>query len=527
MRYSLRVRLWLLLLGFLILLFGSVTIPFIALLVQQYDSHALVVVPDWVAAYFFRGQQTLLTYIFVIQAVILLLALLFFWWGNRVARQPIAAPWIELSTTARGIADGNLEQNIPTFAGAEFKQLADALEAIRLQILAGQREMEDRVDQRTRELAVAFEFSQEITAQLELDRLLDSVTERARTLMEGTSGALCLLEENNTKLCLAASAGDTPAPPKLRQPATRQLPTRIIQQGKTVVSETTCTGCSFLQSMPASRCVATPLRVGDTTMGALCVVRPATAPFDVEEQNAFALLGNAAAVAIVNARLVESGRAQTQHAAVQSERERLAAELHDNLAQTLSFLNFKADRLDELIVTGAALDHERLLDVERELAQMRGAMTNAYSQVRAALTGLNSAAPKQDALAAQLAACVEELHVTTGLPIELTVNDPAALILPATAQRQVLHIMREALLNVWRHAHAQKATVSVEQVNGLVYFSVSDDGRGFNPDRVDSKTHLGLAIMRARAERSGGSLIVCSQPGAGTRITAVFEKQGV
>lgn len=452
----------------------------------------------------------------VVQAIFLLLALALLGWGYWFIRGGVVAPLATLGASARRMAAGDLTPRVPDFAEDELRGLAQALEAMRVEVLASRSMLEARVDRRTRELAAAFEFSQEITAQLELEHLLESVTDRARTLMGGRAAALCILDEADGMLHLAAGSGEGEVNPLLRQPPTRELSHLVIGEGRTVQAEAACSGCAFLRNLPDSQCVATPLRAGEHILGALCVARPTQAGFEAEEQAAFALLANAAAVAITNARLVEAGRAQAEQSAIQTERARLAAELHDNLAQTLSFLNFKTDRLSELVAGG------RREEAEQELARMRGATTRAYGQVRAALTGLRMPEPETDAFAHRLADCVAELRAASGLPIDLKLSAPAALELPAVAQAQVLHIVREAITNVWRHARARQVAVHVTQQDGTACYTVVDDGCGFDPAAVDSTVHMGLTIMRARAERSGGTLTVETQPGRGTTVEARF-----
>ena len=153
---------------------------------------------------------------------------------------------------------------------------------------------------------------------------------------------------------------------------------------------------------------------------------------------------------------------------------------------------------------------------------MRAATTRAYNQVRAALTGLHTMPGAHSALAADLRACVAEMQATSGMAIELTIADAQALTLTPLAHQQTVHIVREALTNAWRHAAAQHVTVHAACVQDLVRITVCDDGCGFDPAAVDESAHLGLAIMRARAERSGGALRVETQPGAGTTIVATF-----
>jgi two-component system nitrate/nitrite sensor histidine kinase NarX len=87
-------------------------------------------------------------------------------------------------------------------------------------------------------------------------------------------------------------------------------------------------------------------------------------------------------------------------------------------------------------------------------------------------------------------------------------------------QTQAYHNVREALINVRRHAQAQHVQITVERSGGCAQLTIADDGCGFNPMEIDGAHHLGLSIMRTRAERCGGSLEVKSEPGPGTRIVA-------
>ncbi len=451
----------------------------------------------------------------IIQISFLCSALLLLAVSYWLTRRRVVAPLVSLSDSAQRMATGDLEQRLPSFSQAEMRQLATTLDAIRMELSSGRRQLEERVNQRTQELTTAFEFSQEIAAQLELNRLLDSVTDRARTLMAGRAAALCLLEDEGTALRLAAGSGAGYANMELRQPVDTLLPGMVVGQGRTVTTATTCASCGFLHSLDAGQCIATPLRAGNATLGALCVTRPDKATFTPEEQTALSLLANAAAGAILNAQLVETSNRQSREAAAQAERERLAADLHDNLAQTLGFLNLKAERIEGLIAAG---DAEA---ATRELAQMRGATGRAYGQVRAALTGLRASAVAPR-LVEDLQACVEEMNGLTGLPIQLQVEAPQPLVLTPLAQQQALHIVREALTNAWRHAQPTQVTVSVNRVNRAICIEVCDDGCGFDPRAVDERTHLGLAIMRARAERSGGRLTIHSRPGAGAQVCVVF-----
>lgn len=485
--------------------------------VQSVAPVILAQIDQLVGDYETRAQAKI-TQLQIIQAAFFAIALVLVAVGYIITRRQIIQPLSALETATRRMATGQLTEPLPPGRDDELGEVGRAFETMRAEIVAAHDQLEARVSQRTRELAAAFELSQEIVGQIDLDRLLQSVTDRARTLTQATAASLCLIDRDPQLLALVANSGSTSAPINLLQSVERDPAQQVIVDGATVVVEADRTACAFLGAHAPGQCAVAPLRAGQTMLGALCVVRARTRhqhqPFDANETRALTLLANSAAIAITNARLAEERRRQTEQAAISSERERLAAELHDNLAQTLSFLNLKSDRVRELI--GAHDSEHATSEVER----MKSAIGTAYDQVRAALTGLHEPLRPADDFLAKLTACVNDFNDLTGLKAELT----ATVIPPLTpvVQTQALHIVRESLVNIRRHAQAQRVQVQVGRVNGSARFVIADDGRGFDPNDIDGGQHLGLGIMRTRAERCGGSFDVASMPGHGTTISALL-----
>ena len=460
-----------------------------------------------------QGKVARLRYI---QITFLAAALLLLGWGYLMIRHRVIQPLTILGETARRLGRGYLREPVPAMGDDELGDLALAFEGMRAELASSHDLLEIRVTRRTRELAMAFELSQEIIAQLDLEHVLNSVTERARSLMDAQSTSLCLLTPDNEYLELVSSSEEGAGYIGLRQSAARQgLARRVVRTGETVVTDTACSNCRFLREHTPGNCVAAPLSVGEQTLGALCVVRNDNGPIDAEETRALALLANSAAIAIANARLVELGRRQAEDMAALAERERLAANLHDDLAQTLSFLNIKLERTQEILAVG------EVAGAESELGRMKPAIEKAYRQVRDALIGLVQP-PTEDDIAEKLAACVVDFRQNAGISADLTVADGASLTLSPVVQTQALYIVREALANVRQHAQASSVQIHVQRDNGAAQFTVEDNGRGFGPAKVEGNEHLGLTIMQTRAERSGGDLVVNSTCGTGTKITARF-----
>ncbi len=480
---------------------------------QSESSAILAHLDSIVSAYETRARNKLVR-LQLIQIVFLIAALLLLAQGYVLTRRHIVQPLAILGAATRRMAAGQLSEAVTLHNNNELGDLAADFEVMRIELAAARTQLEHQVARRTRELEAAFEFSQEIVAQLNAEYLLSSVADRTQTLMHANAVSLCLLTPDGGNLELVASRGEADHRIGLRQSVRHGLAAQVVGDGETVVVEAACSSCGFLQVCGPGQGVAAPLRVGAQTLGALCAVRSSGAPFDLDEVRALTLLANSAAIALVNARLAEAGQRQAELAAAATERENLAAELHDNLAQTLSFLRLKVERAREGLAIGQA--------VEAELERMIPAIDQAYGQVRAALVGLRQPPLWAEDFAPKLQACVTDFNRDTGLSIELVIAEPATLALPPVVQTQVLHIVREALTNVRRHAGASHVWVRVDHANGSSCLTVEDDGCGFDPLAVEAEQHLGLVIMSTRAERSGGSLAIESTPGAGTRVLASF-----
>jgi two-component system nitrate/nitrite sensor histidine kinase NarX len=461
-----------------------------------------------------------------IQAIFLVAALGLLAAGFWVTQKSVVKPLSTLGAMAERMGGGDLYSPVTVNGPAEIRLLAHSLETMRSQLQRLQMDLESQVAQRTHELTATFELSREIVADLQLDRLLPSVTERARSLIGAPAAALCLLEPDGQFLRLAASSGNVTNRAGLKQAVESEPIVKIIGEGRTVTAAAGCFNCRVWQVYGSGQGLAAPLRAGEQTLGALCVLKPGSSDFDPDETRAFTLLANSAAIAIANAHLVESGRRQAEQAAALAEREALAAELHDHLAQTLSFLNLQTDRLGELLVAG------HTAAARTELEKLKSAVTGAYAQVRIALATLREPtvitgglAADGQALAEKLATSLADFRQTTHLPADLIIADPAALAVPPAIQKQILYIVREVLTNIRRHAQAQHVWLRVEQVEGETRFTVEDDGCGFDPASSGGDNHLGLTIIRARAERSGGQLVIDSAPGAGTRVSVYFPRK--
>lgn len=263
--------------------------------------------------------------------------------------------------------------------------------------------------------------------------------------------------------------------------------------------------------VPAERYwLALPMIAAGELIGVVIAAREMPVDLDATTLTVLTLLGDQLSVGIATARL----RQELQRSELERERMRLAAEVHDGLAQDLALA------MREL----ALLDSDPPPDVaEASRERLREAVAAAHRLVRARLVDLSTAPPLGGLRTAVEDVC--DRFARRGLAVE--VQAPGELIdvgAPATAV--VIRVLSEALTNAEKHARASSVLVSAERSNGWIELRVRDDGSGFDPGAAARDGHMGLDLMRRRAEDAGGSLDLSSSPGAGTTVTLRLAARG-
>jgi len=255
---------------------------------------------------------------------------------------------------------------------------------------------------------------------------------------------------------------------------------------------------------------ALPLRHRTRIVGVLAVAaRGKTAFATPEELRVLEGIGEQIALVIENARLHE----QVLDRAVLEERERIARELHDGLAQVLGYINTQTLAVKKL------LESRRVGDAMSELDAMGTVSREVYADVREAIVGLRTA-PK--GLIPTVREYLSRLPRMNGCEVELQVKEDAeGFELVPSAEIQLVRIVQEALSNVRKHAGASRVQVIVEADEEAVEVEIVDDGHGFDPLVLDRTgwPRLGLQTMRERAQAIGGAFDVVSAPGKGTSVT--------
>jgi signal transduction histidine kinase len=216
-------------------------------------------------------------------------------------------------------------------------------------------------------------------------------------------------------------------------------------------------------------------------------------------------------------RLERDLRKQAAELASGEERAHLARELHDSVTQALFSMTLLSRSIELLLVKDPS-------QVPAKLAALRDLQKDALAEMRALIFELRPGNVEESGLIGALKTHTAGLAGRIGLPVVLDADLEARP--PIEVEETLYRIAQEALHNTVKHAGAHQVRLEVSRVADGVRLRVSDDGRGFDPSTVPDG-HLGLAGMRARAEKLGGRITVTSAPGKGTSIEVVVPEVDV
>jgi PAS domain S-box-containing protein len=387
-------------------------------------------------------------------------------------------------------------------------------------------ELELLVDQRTHELERRQEVAdglRDILAMLnsgeKLEAILDRIVQHATGLLAAGACAIFRHQERSRELVVQASCG-FPGD-EIHDFA---LPIRKDHlMGHVALSGQPVTIPDLTQPVPPDKAqqeprrqlllgygfralLAVPLVIKNEVNGCFVLYYPQQRIFDHEEIELAATFSHQAALAIENDRL----RSQIERTAVAAERSRLARDLHDAVTQTLFSASMIAEVLPRIWQRSES-EGRRRLDELRELT--RGAL----AEMRTLLLELRPTKLLEVEIAELLRQLADGVSGRARVPVTVEIEGDAEI--PPDVKVAFYRIAQEALNNVAKHAHATGAQVSLRRTPDLIELAVRDDGVGFEFDTIRPE-HLGLGIMRERAEDIGALLAVHSGPDLGTQVTA-------
>jgi PAS domain S-box-containing protein len=205
---------------------------------------------------------------------------------------------------------------------------------------------------------------------------------------------------------------------------------------------------------------------------------------------------------------------EAAHAAREQEKSRIARELHDELAQSLTAMQMDIAWCKEKIPEGQSATVSRLVKVEALLEETVAATRRIAADLRPLILDDLGLVPAVEWL-------TESFTERTGIPCDLAV-DCAELDLPGAHATAVFRIVQESLANVGKHARASRAKVGIEHRGSDLLLSIGDDGAGFSLQAPRKPASYGLLGLRERASLLGGEVTITSAPGSGTHIEVLL-----
>jgi len=461
-----------------------------------------------------EGVRGLLAAVWIALGFAAVIVLLLAWQIRRHFLDPLA----NLYTWALGMCDGDLSSRIATQQPGRFDKLTFHINRLSEALEKLANEMDDvvwqqtrRLQQRNKSLEMLFEVASAINTTPNLTELLNQSADIVMPIVKGIGCVVRLREEGGEVYILGTGTpGQEPADVPINDPAFKEI--EALLDGGRRDQRVGIHQCK--QGDGELSIVTVPMHYQGKNLGLLSFFTPAADGVDDEAHKLLVSIGKHLGMAIAKSRLDE----ESHNLTLMRERTSLAHELHDSLAQSLAGLRFQVKLL------GDTLDGEDALQGRRELRRINNSMDGLNTELRELIANFRAPMDERGLLPA-LEGLVERFGRSSGISAHLH-TECTQLRLPATAEMQVLGVVREALTNARKHSQAKTVRLLLRCEHGSDYtLLVEDDGVGNALPSAEADQpgeHVGLLIMEERAKRLGGELRIESEPGEGTRVELKF-----
>ena len=371
--------------------------------------------------------------------------------------------------------------------------------------------LEQRVANRTQELATLYSIANIISRATDLQSILDQSLSSILNAYKASAGVIQVWDEDTKKLEIQATRG-------LFQGTNSSNPSFLNyvaeQDSPLLVSDLTAHP-SFLRDTNLSRefrsFICAPIRGHAQTIGLLSFFSDQPQAFDREDLSLLTSVADHLSIAVENNRL----RRRAEDAIVIEERQRLARELHDSISQLLySQLLFAEAGLK-------ALTNDDLEILPSYLHRLAEVADQAFREMRLMIYSLRPKVLESVGLVGALQYRLNTVEKRAGMETKLTADEIANI--PSQIEDGLFRIAQEALNNTLKHASATTINVTLHRTETGVDLSVIDDGIGF--DRNTVVEGIGFSSMQERAKQLGGELTINSAPGNGTSVQIVIAFQ--
>jgi len=444
------------------------------------------------------------------------------WLAQRIMR-----PVPQLVAAARKIAGGNLSTPVAIKGSSELAELAENFETMRQHLQRSQDQLahwmqtlESRVVQRSQEVAALSEMIAFASLSESRRDLMHIALELSLKVMNAEMGGIWLADREGTLTMSAQNGFDRELSRELTTFAPNEgLLGRVQATGEPIavedISQAPLLARAVVRDHELGAFAAVPLRIHGRNLGVLGVFNHSNESFSSEAILLAASIAQQIALTLDNMALVQQVQTQAQRVARLQERERIAAEIHDSVAQTHGYIYLQVDNLAE-----EAANTPRQ-EIREQLIALRDIIDNLSTETRSLIAQLRDVPPPPPTtLGETIHREVERLSPELQVQIKLNLTDSSNLVLSEATSAELARIVGEAVRNAQRHGEAKTVQINFKWHNNNACLSIVDDGRGFDPNKPlqDGRSHFGLSVMEARAERIGGSFNINSQLGKGTDI---------
>lgn len=436
----------------------------------------------------------------------------------------IVRPMRELQEGIRRMTAEDFSVRLQVNSNDEFGQLAEGFNLMANHLQDLYQTLEERVESKTQslaeknqELSTLYEITAFLNEPMSTEALCNGFLHRTMRAIAADGGTLRLYAEKDQELYLLAHEGVSSE--FIQQEATLQCGECICGEAVTIDGSIEATIGEASARQPLTNCkqegiqtvAAFSIVYDRRVIGVYTLMFRTLRSLAPSERHLLETLGQNLAVAVENQRL----QASEKELAVAGERNLLAQELHDSIAQGLAFLNIQIQLMDESLRQGKQEEAQEALERIREGVQ------ESYDDVRELLVHFRTRV-EHEGLESAITKALKKLEAQSGIATSLVISGKG-LSLPHDEESQALHIIQEALSNARKHSGAKKLWVRLERQPEKLTVIIQDDGQGFSPegetDTLTEHQHVGLKIMQERAQRIGGTCQVHSAPGQGTTVT--------
>ncbi len=444
-------------------------------------------------------------------------------------RHNFLSPLNNLRKWSEEMLDDNHSARISNKAQGEFTDLfkginvlSNRLETLTLHMQSQVRKQTKHIERKTHSLEVIYDVAASINISRDLDDLLTRFLFTLKDVVHARAAVVRLLTDDDQMRLVASVGLDDDLMEREQTIPSNECLCGIAYKDGDVHFQDNVQKCNkiigrdfFDDDEKDIGMIAVPLQYRGNTLGVYNLFVSNREFHNHEEiEDLLTTIGRHLGMAIDKARSED----EAQRLSLMEERNRLAHELHDSLAQTLASLRFQVRVLDETLRGGQEPD------VWHELEKIENNIDEAYSELRELITHFRAPIDKRGLIPA-VEHLIERFQYQTDISIYLQ-KEWNVLQLPASIEVQALRIIQESLNNIRKHSQAHTVRVILRSdTQGDCRILIEDDGVGIKdvPDSdVTLGDHLGLSIMHERAKRIGGTVKIESEPNEGTRILLQF-----